>query len=346
MNQRTSGESAFVTTEQWEACYSADVRPLGPGERTELFFGADASLKHDYTALIGTSRSDFTDVRYVKVWKPKKGLFGKMQPIDLEETIGAKVLRLHKLGQVKAVVYDPWQLATVAAQWTKAHVKTIEMPQTAQRVEADTALYNGIVSGSIRHYKNAELDEAVRNAVIVETPRGMRIAKEKASKKIDALVALSMSHHAAIMQPVSGTWQSIPSPFYGQNPDVSEYMEVAGQFVHAPQHVEGAHPPGVTWQTCRKRNKGCLACVAELEAEGYYAAQDEELRLSLAKGAGQPRSAEEAFQDFYWGESGMSGADFAREQYQQQEAADNKIASRFWRTVRADLNNQNKKEQK
>ena len=164
-NRRTSGESAFVTSEQWEACYSIDVRPLGPVENVQLFFGADASQKHDYTALIGTARNDFTDVRYVKTWKPKKGLFGKIQPIDLEDTIGAELLRLHTAGQVRAVAYDPWQLATVAKQWEKKGIKTIEMPQTEQRTEADTALFNAIVSGSLRHYKNAELDNAVHNAI-------------------------------------------------------------------------------------------------------------------------------------------------------------------------------------
>ena len=328
-NRRTTGESAFVTSEQWEACYSMDVRPLGPAEDVRLFFGADASQKHDYTALIGTSREDYTDVRYVKIWKPKKGLFGKVQPIDLEDTIGAELLRLHTAGQVRAVCFDPWQLATVAKQWEKKGIKTIEMPQTDQRTEADTALFNAIVSGSLRHYKDVELDEAVRNAIVIEKPRGLRIAKEKASKKIDALVALSMSHHAAITSPVLGNVQSM-SNFLYDDTDIKDYMEIEGKFVHAPGNTDKPHAPGVTWRNCKRRMAGCGACVMELAAEGVYAAQDEQLRLSLARGAGEPLSMEEALKDFQSHLNNWSVADSERPHEQ-------RIASTFWKAIRKKL---------
>ena len=327
-NTRTSGESAFVSSEQWEACYSADIRPLAPGERTPLFFGADASQKHDYTALIGTAKNDFTDVRYVKIWKPKKGLFGKVQPIDLEETIGAEILQLHKAGQVQAVCFDPWQLATVAKQWEKQHIKTIEMPQTAQRIEADTALFNAIVSGSLRHYKNADLDEAVRNAIVIETPRGMRIAKEKASKKIDALVALSMSHHAAITQPNYGNVQSMANFLY-DGTDVNDYLEIEGQFVYAPGNTSRGHKPGVTWRNCQRRNKGCEACVYELAIEGVYAAQDEQLAADRARGGDRPMTEEEFYAEM--------AARRSVPLYEMQQQGEQRIASTFWKAVRKKL---------
>jgi len=195
-NQRTSGESAFVTEEQWQACYSPDVHALAPGERVKLTLGADASTTHDYTALVGM---DGGDVRLVRVWKPRKvaGIrFGK-PTIDLEATIGQEVLNLYKAGNVACVVYDPWQMAAVARSWEKAGIRLHEMPQTMRRIEADTALFNAIISGQVRHYKSPDLDEAVRNAITIETPRGIRLAKEKASRKIDALVALSMANATA-----------------------------------------------------------------------------------------------------------------------------------------------------
>ena len=323
MNQRTSGESAFVSLEQWEACLSLDVHPLQPGESTQLFYGADASQKHDYTALIGCAKNDLTDVRFIKVWKPKrtgKGLF-KIQPIDLEETIGAELIELHKRGQVKAVCVDPWQMATISKQWQRVGIKVIEMPQTAQRVESDTALYNAIISGSIRHYKNTDLDEAVRNAIIQETPRGMRIAKEKAANKIDALIALSMAHHAAITEKVYSVVQTIPNPFY-DGPPVSEYVEINGQLSHIPKLYKRPHPPGTTWHNCIHRARGCAECIAELEAEGFYTQQAEADRLALAKGAGQPLSEQEALQYFL----SSTGMQYQLEMKLQQEIEDaNKI---------------------
>ena len=331
MNQRTSGESAFVTTEQWEACLSLDVHPLQPGEDTQLFYGADASQKHDYTALIGCAKGDYTDVRFIKIWKPKrtgKGLF-KIQPIDLEETIGAELMELHKARQVKAVCYDPWQLATVARQWQRAGIKTIEMPQTAQRVESDTALYNAIISGSIRHYKNADLDEAVRNAIIQETPRGMRIAKEKATNKIDALIALSMAHHAAISEKVYSVVQTIPNPFYGGAP-ISEYVEINGQYSHIPKLFRRPHPPGVTWHNCTHRARGCEACIQELEAEGFYKTMEEADRLSMAKSAGQPMTELEALQNLF----SSTGMQYQLEQQLDKEIQDAKIIQQFKRNAK------------
>lgn len=223
LNQRTSGESAFVTDEQWAACFSPDVHPLAPGERVRLALGADASTTHDYTALVGM---DGDQVRFVKVWKPRKvaGIrFGKPS-IDLAETIGQEVLNLDKAGCVSSVTFDPWQLSSISRSWEKAGIRLHEMPQTAQRTEADTALYNAIISGRISHFKNAELDEAIRNAVIVEGPRGIRIAKEKASRRIDALVALSMAYSTALSGKYESGWELIPNPFdWGDdNPDAPD----------------------------------------------------------------------------------------------------------------------------
>jgi hypothetical protein len=47
-------------------------------------------------------------------------------------------------------------------------------------------------------YPSPEMREHVTNATGVETPRGFRIAKEKASRKIDLAVALAMACCAAL----------------------------------------------------------------------------------------------------------------------------------------------------
>lgn len=51
---------------------------------------------------------------------------------------------------------------------------------------------------NIRLYPSEELRSQALNTVAIETPRGWRIAKEKASAKIDAVVALSMAAIAAL----------------------------------------------------------------------------------------------------------------------------------------------------
>ena len=55
-----------------------------------------------------------------------------------------------------------------------------------------------VKSRSLVVYPDADIRLAISRAVAVETPRGWRIAKDKASHKIDVVVALAMAAHAAV----------------------------------------------------------------------------------------------------------------------------------------------------
>jgi phage terminase large subunit-like protein len=50
-------------------------------------------------------------------------------------------------------------------------------------------------------YADAALRQQALNTVAIESPRGFRIAKEKASRRIDAIVALAMACCAALEAP-------------------------------------------------------------------------------------------------------------------------------------------------
>ena len=201
LNQRTANESQFIPPEVWAACYSPDVRRWTEGDGRRLVLGADASTSRDLTALVGCAwnpEAKRVDAVYCKVWKPERGLFrGGKATIDLELTICAEVMRLHGLGAVDSVIYDPYQLHSVALTWERAGVSCVEMPQTGARVESDQALYDAIMGRTLAHCGDPTLTEHVSNAVAVETPRGFRLAKEKTSRKIDAAVALSMVNYGA-----------------------------------------------------------------------------------------------------------------------------------------------------
>ena len=163
--------------------------------------GLDASVRGDYTALVGCVRdakSGDVHVTYVKTWKPQKGaLQGGKPTIDLRDVVD-EIKRLHEQGRVSAVVYDPFQLHLASLQLEAAGVNVVEMPQTNARVASDQALYDAIVAKRIKHYGDPHLDEAIHNAVAVESARGLRLSKSKTSKKIDAAVALSMAaYHVA-----------------------------------------------------------------------------------------------------------------------------------------------------
>jgi hypothetical protein len=293
LNEWVSSESQFIPTGSWEACYSDEVKPLLPGQKRRIVVGADASTSRDLTALVGVEynqKSASNDVVFTRVWKPKKGIlrFGK-PTIDLEETIGAEVIRLHKEGQLAAVILDPYQLHTLAIKWEKMGIKVIELAQNAGRVESDQALHDSIIGGSIRHYNDPVLNEHIKNAVAVETARGIRLAKEKTSQKIDGAVALSMALHGALDhrkildQPKMGF---VVDPFADwPPPDNAVYNPFVGWI---PVENSLPHPEGVTWENCKFRQKGCLACIQELDELGFYEQCQEEEKEIIRAGYHTP----------------------------------------------------------
>jgi phage terminase large subunit-like protein len=62
-------------------------------------------------------------------------------------------------------------------------------------------LYELLRGVNLRLYPSDELRAQPLNVVAVESSRGYRLAKEKATKKIDAMVALSMACVEALNAP-------------------------------------------------------------------------------------------------------------------------------------------------
>ena len=278
LNEWVNSESRFLPEGAWEDCYSEEVRPLLSGDKRKIVVGADASTSRDFTSLVGVEYNPETktaDQVFIRVWKPVKiaGIRLGKPTIDIEETIGEEVIRLFKAGQLFGVVADPYQLHTSILKWQRLGIKVIELPQTTGRVESDQALYDSVIGKTLRHYNDPILTEHIQNAVAVETPRGLRLAKERTSRKIDAAVALSMALHGALnyQSRYSGYPMVIKDPFaiWPIDGDLLDYDPVWG-FTEKGSVNHEPHPPGVTWQNCKKRNKGCDACVAELEAIGEF----------------------------------------------------------------------------
>ena len=75
----------------------------------------------------------------------------------------------------------------------------VEFPQTQARLtDAGSNLYELVKGRNFVAYPDAEVRLAVQRAIAVENARGWRIAKEKASHKIDVVVALAMACLAAV----------------------------------------------------------------------------------------------------------------------------------------------------
>jgi phage terminase large subunit-like protein len=142
-----------------------------------------------------------------RIWQPSPD-----EPLDFEKTIEATVLDLHKRFNVRACLYDPWQMAGSAQKLSRAGVKMQEFPQSpGNMTEACQHLYKLVRGRNLIMYPDANIRLAISRAVAVETLRGMRIAKEKQAHKIDVVIALAMAALAAVQHQSSydGTMQGL-----------------------------------------------------------------------------------------------------------------------------------------
>lgn len=203
LNRRTSGESQFAPIERFDALEDRACHPVTPGDKRPLWLAVDAGTKRDAAALVGCTWNDNAwnenvgrvELAYVREWHPSV-LAVLTAGLDLDETVGAEIMRLHEECNVKEVRYDAWQMAAISTRLEKAGIRVVEMPQTAQRTEADQLLYDAITAGTLRTFHSPALRAAMTKAAGQETPRGYRLLKRSGD---DLVVALSMAHYGAVM---------------------------------------------------------------------------------------------------------------------------------------------------
>jgi phage terminase large subunit-like protein len=85
--------------------------------------------------------------------------------------------------------------------------------------EATETLYSAFINRNLRLYNAPDLREHCLNAVSVETPRGIRLAKEKQLAKIDGAVALSFAVLAAVQHGRPAPLTDTPAGTVKQDPN-------------------------------------------------------------------------------------------------------------------------------
>jgi phage terminase large subunit-like protein len=195
LNEFSASEEAFIDVAEWDACCT--VLPVASDRYLPIWVGIDASVKRDSTALVAcTYDAKSKRVRLIahKIFQPTPDA-----PLDFEATIEATILLWRNRFTLRAVHYDPFQMAAVAARLQRAGIRMVEYPQTLPNLTAMADNLFELVRGrQIAVYPDDAIRLAVRRAIVVESARGWRIAKEKQAHKIDVLVALAMSALAAV----------------------------------------------------------------------------------------------------------------------------------------------------
>lgn len=197
-NRWVTTESDFVPIDWWDK--AATEHPIVADKGLTVTLGVDAGLKRDSAAVVACSFDRETGkVRLVnhRIFTPKGG-----ETLDLEDTLEETIRDFARRFTVREVRYDPWQFQRSAQTLTKEGIKMIEFPQSVPNLTAmSTNLFELLKGGNLIAYPNEEIRLAVSRAVAVETSRGMKIAKEKASHKIDVVVALAMAALGAVQSP-------------------------------------------------------------------------------------------------------------------------------------------------
>jgi Phage Terminase len=196
-NRFVTTESSFVSEEWLDACTDMDAEPIVADRRLPVWLGVDASVKRDSTAIVATTwNREAKKVRLVvhRIFQPSAA-----DPLDFEATIEATIRDFARRFDVREVRYDPYQMQAVAQRLMREGVRMVEFPQSVPNLtESSTNLYELVKGRGIVLYPDEDIRLAFNRAVALETTRGWRIAKEKASHKIDVVVALAMSAHGAV----------------------------------------------------------------------------------------------------------------------------------------------------
>lgn len=199
-NRFVSGEEQFIPVEWWDR--AAIAEPIVADRSLPVTLGVDAALKRDSAAIVACAWES-GKVRAVshRIFTPVRG-----EVLDVEETLEEAIRDYARRFRIRKVLYDPWQFQRSAQALAKAGLPMEEYPQSMPNLTAmSTNLYELLKGGNLIAYPDPDVRLAVQRAVAVETSRGLKISKEKASHKIDVLVALAIAALGAVQKPETPT---------------------------------------------------------------------------------------------------------------------------------------------
>ena len=204
-NEWVTAESIFITADLWDRNVDPAARPwlsaMAGEPRLPIWVGVDVALKHDYSAVVAVTRTAEGKVLVVRhwLWKPSAST-----PLNLEATVEQALWECAQGYAVQAIYVDPFQMHRSMTTLQQAGLPVQEFPQTPQNLTRMGQTLLDLLRGrNLCLYPDDEWRAQALSTVAVESPRGFRLAKEKAGKKIDLIVALSMACLAALDEPPS-----------------------------------------------------------------------------------------------------------------------------------------------
>jgi phage terminase large subunit-like protein len=196
-NRFVSAESNFVEMSAWDRCIDPNLGHMVADRTLPIWVGVDASIKHDSTALAAVTWSPHRQqVRLVdhRIFSPRPD-----RPINFDAEVEQTIREWNRRFRIRAVWYDPYQMAASSQRLRREGVPMQEYAQSASNLTAVAEnLFTLIEGGNVLAYPDAAMRTAMSRACAVEGARGWKIAKEKQSHRIDIIVALAMAALACV----------------------------------------------------------------------------------------------------------------------------------------------------
>ena len=198
-NRWVSTELSFVDLDWFDACVDPELSPIWSDKTLPIFVGVDASVKHDSTAVVACAFNTKTNrVRVVahRIFQPSAS-----EPLNFEVAVENTIKDMRARFFLRGVFYDPYQMASTAQRLAQFGIPMREYPQSVPNLTAmGSNLFELIKGCGITFYEDDAIRLAISRTIALETPRGMRLAKEKSSYKIDVIVALAMAALGAVQE--------------------------------------------------------------------------------------------------------------------------------------------------
>ena len=196
-NRFVSDEASFINMTSWDQCVDRSIGHVVADRTLQVWAAVDVGIKHDSTALAAVTWSkEHQQVRLVdhRIYTPSPD-----QPIDFSADIEQTLREWSRRFDVRAILYDPYQMAASSQRLLREGLRMQEYPQTVSNLTAVAENLFVLIKGrNLLVYPDSEIRTAVSHAIAVEGPRGWKIAKDRQSNRIDIVVALSMAALACV----------------------------------------------------------------------------------------------------------------------------------------------------
>lgn len=230
LNQRVSVVSPFISRDVWKA---NGTEPIPFDRDTTIYGGLDLSARTDLTALVLIGKMAGVWQSHAYVWTPEDGLKDRAKrdraPYDvwvkqgyLRTTPGKTVdyeFVAHEIAEIcsglnlHSIAYDRWRIDLLRKEFSDIGIDTetpaseggqlplVEFGQGYMSISpAMDVIEEWLLNSQVAHGMHPVMTMAAANGVVIKDPAGNRkLDKQKATGRIDPLVALVMAAGAVVL---------------------------------------------------------------------------------------------------------------------------------------------------